>query len=488
MATGSSTTSAVVASEIDQTLLILGAGGDLSARLLLPGLGGLLASGGAEGVSLVGSDVRDWDDERWRARVAESFAAAGASGGRADAVARSTSFLKADATQEIDWRRLLDACNERIVIYFALPPAITQRACQALTGVGLPPGTRLAFEKPFGTDAASAEALNRLVAQIVAEDQVYRVDHFLGLSTVFNIVGLRFANRILEPLLNADHVETVDIVFDETLGLEGRAAYYDRAGEMVDMIQSHLLQVLSVVAMEPPSKIDARDVRDAKAQVLRAVRVWHDDPVGSSYRARYTAGTVDGRRLPSYIDEPGIPADSTTETLAEVVLEVDSWRWAGVPFRLRAGKAVSNPRQEVVVNFRKPRRVPTGFTGCEQPDRLHISIALDAGPLTVDLNVNGPGDPRVIDPVTLATDLGPGELPPYGEVLKNILDADPILSVRDDMVVDCWRIVEPVLQAWRNDQVPLQEYGAGSTGPDGWPLSGTSPTSPSPRSAQAVNA
>ena len=150
-------------------------------------------------------------------------------------------------------------------------------------------------------------------------------------------------------------------------------------------------------------------------------------------------------------------------------MEVDTWRWAGVPFRLRAGKAVSRPRQEVVVNFRKPPRIPAGFTGGEQPDRLHISLALDSGPLSIDLNVNGPGDPRVIDTVTLATDLGPGELPEYGEVLKSIFDADPILSVRGDMAVDCWRIVEPVLNAWRNDQVPLQEYHAGSTGPDGWP-------------------
>jgi glucose-6-phosphate 1-dehydrogenase len=466
-----------MATETNQTLLILGAGGDLSSRLLLPGLGALLAGGGAEGVSLVGSDREDWDDEHWRARVVDSFAAAGVTGESAAAVARSTRYVQADVTDASDWGRLLEACEGRVVIYFALPPAVTERACQALTQVRLPRGTRLAFEKPFGTDAASAEALNELVTRLVPEEQVHRVDHFLGTSTVLGIAGVRFANRIFEPLMNSEHVESVDIVFDETLGLEGRAGFYDAAGALVDMIQSHLLEVMSIVAMEPPSTLSATDVRDAKAAVLRATRVWDDDPAAHSYRARYTEGDVDGRHYPSYIDEDGIPADSTTETLAEVVLAVDTWRWAGVPFRLRSGKAVGNPRQEIVITFKPSPHIPTGFSGGERPDRLHISIALDAGRVSVDLNVNGPGDPRVIDPATLATDVGPGELHEYGEVLKSIFEADPILSVRGDMAVDCWRIVDRVLDAWRDGQAPLQEYPAGSSGPDGWPLSGKAPTS-----------
>jgi glucose-6-phosphate 1-dehydrogenase len=345
----------------------------------------------------------------------------------------------------------------------------------ALTGLQLPAGSRLVFEKPFGTDTASAEALNRLVEQLLPEEQVLRVDHFLGTSTVLSIAGVRFANRMLEPLLNAEHVESIDIVFDETLGLEGRAGYYDKAGELVDMIQSHLLQVMSVVMMEPPSTLNARDVRDAKAEVLRATKLWNDDPAASSYRARYTAGEIDGRRFPAYIDEPGIPPDSTTETLAEVVLEVGTARWAGVPIRLRAGKAIANPRTEVVITFKRPPHIPSGFEGAERPDRLYIGIALDTGRLGIDLNVNGPGDPRVLDSVTFGTDLGPGDLPEYGHVLKSIFDADPILSVRGDMAIDSWRIVDSVLDAWRRDEVPLQEYAAGSMGPADWPLTGESP-------------
>ena len=455
-----------------QTLLILGASGDLTARLLLPGLGGLLAGGGGKGLSLLGSAVDDWDDQRWRSRVADSFASADATGPQVDAVAQRARYLRADVTSEGDLRRLLEACHGQVIIYFALPPSITVRACTALTRVDLPAGTRLVLEKPFGTDAASAAALNALLARLVPEEQVHRVDHFLGMSTVLNIMGVRFANRIVEPVLNAEHVETVDVVFDESLGLEGRAGYYDGAGAMVDMIQSHLLQVLSLIAMQAPSTLEARDFRDAKAQVLRATHVWEDDPAAFSFRARYTAGAVDGRRLPSYVDEEGIEPARKTETLAEVVFAVDTWRWAGVPFRVRSGKALGAPRKEIVVTFKQPPWVPAGLTGPDRPDRFRLGLGSDADKLYLDLNINGPGDPSVIDQVTLQANFGPGQLPEYGEVLKGVLDADPTLSVRGDIAVDCWRIIEPVVNAWHDDEVPLQEYTAGSTGPPGWPLSG----------------
>jgi glucose-6-phosphate 1-dehydrogenase len=302
----------------------------------------------------------------------------------------------------------------------------------------------------------------------VPEDQVHRVDHFLGKATVLNVLGIRFANRLLEPVLNAAHVERVDIVFDEALGLEHRAGYYDGAGALVDMIQSHLLQVLSLLTMEAPSTLDAEDFRDGKAQALRATRLWDDDPVASSRRARYTAGEIDGRSLPSYVDEEGVDPARMTETLAEVVLAVDTWRWAGVPFRLRSGKALGASRKEIVVTFRRPPWVPTGLRGEDEPNRLRLGMTSDTERMELDLNVNGPGDPFTIDPVTLEAELGLGELPAYGEVLEGILDADPTLSVRGDTAVECWRIVEPVLRAWRDDEVALEEYPAGSGGPDQW--------------------
>ncbi|MFI6243190.1 glucose-6-phosphate dehydrogenase [Micromonospora sp. NPDC050795] len=448
---------------VPQTLLLLGASGDLAARLLLPGLGRLVASGAVPDLRLVGSGRDDWDDERWRGRIAGSFATVGAGGPREAEVVRSARYLAADVTAEEDLRRLLAACQGQTVIFFALPPAVTARAAATLARIGLPPGTRLMLEKPFGTDTASARSLNDLLAGLVPEDQVHRIDHFLGKSTVVNILGLRFANRIFEPVLNSAHVACVDIVFDEALGLEGRAGYYDGAGALVDMVQSHLLQVLALMAMDAPPTLDAREVRGRKAQVLRATRVWDGDPVRWSRRARYTAGEVDGRRLPAYADEPGIDPTRGTETLAEVVLAVDTWRWAGVPFRLRSGKALAGRRKEAVITFRQPPRVPTGLTGYEQPDRLRIGFGPDR--LGLDVNINGPGDPLEIDQVHLVADFGPGGLPPYGEVLRGAFDGDPTLSVRGDTAEECWRIVAPVLEVWRAGAVPLQEYPAGSHGP-----------------------
>jgi glucose-6-phosphate 1-dehydrogenase len=380
-------------------------------------------------------------------------------------VVASTRYVQADVGREEDLRRLLETVDGTPIIFFALPPAVTVTACETLARIGLPPGTRLMLEKPFGTDAASAAALNDRLVELVPEEQIHRVDHYLGMSTVLNILGLRFANRALEPVLTAEHVESVDIVFDETLGLEGRAGYYDRAGALIDMIQSHSLQVLSLVAMEAPSTLGARDLRDGKAQLLRATRVWDDDPVGHSRRARYTAGEAGGRPLPAYVDEDGVDPSRGTETLAEVVLAVDTWRWAGVPFRLRAGKALAARRKEIVITFKTPRWVPRGLTGYDSPDRMRIG--LDPDVIGLDLNVSGRGHPLDIDPLTLEAGVGAGNLPPYGAVLKGALDGDPTLSVRGDTAVEGWRIVEPVLAAWREGRVPLEEYRAGSGGPAG---------------------
>nr|WP_221383184.1 glucose-6-phosphate dehydrogenase [Actinoplanes polyasparticus] len=446
----------------DQTLLLLGASGDLAGRLLLPGLGSLLAAEPGPGLLLIGSGQEDWSDDRWQERVVKSF---GTDEGRAGDTARATRYLQADATDEKDLRRLLDACQGQVTIFFALPPVVTAQVCRTLNKIGLPSGTRLAMEKPFGTDAAGAADLNALLAGLVPESQIHRIDHFLGKSTVLNILGLRFANRVFEPLLNADHVESVDIVFDESLGLECRAGYYDGAGALTDMVQSHLLQVLALLTMEAPPTIDARELRDRKAQVLRATRVWGDDPQTYSRRARYSAGVVDGRRLIAYADEDGIDPSRQTETLAEVVLAVDNWRWSGVPFRLRSGKALVNTRKEAVVTFRSPARVPTGLTGYDRANQLRIGLGPDR--LSFDVNVNGPGDPFRIDAATLEAGFGPGHLPPYGEILHGALEGDPTLSVRGDTAEECWRIVEPVLRAWRAGEVPLLEYPAGSTGPTG---------------------
>lgn len=295
-----------------QTLLILGASGDLTARLLLPGLGALLSTHNVDDLQLIGSDLKDWDTEQWKSQVQESFGEVEASGSQVDAVVNATHYQQADVTSEDELQALLETCRGTVTIYFALPPSITGKACQALESIGVPEGTRLMIEKPFGTDADSARALNDLVTQIVPEDHVHRIDHFVAMPTVLNVMGLRFANRMFEPVLNNEHVDSVDVVFDESLTLEGRADFYDNTGALVDMLQSHMLEVLALFAMDPVPSIHAEDVHSGKAQVLRATHIWDDDPVSYSRRARYSAGQIDDRKVPSYVDEEGIDASRET--------------------------------------------------------------------------------------------------------------------------------------------------------------------------------
>jgi len=444
-----------------RTLLILGAGGDLTARLLLPGLGGLVAAGGVTDLRLVGSGIDDWDDARWRDRVSESFAAAEAGGPAVAGLVRETRYAKADVTDAGDLRALLDGCEEPIVIYFALPPAVTEKACRALAEIGVPASTRLVMEKPFGSDVASARSLNELLTGLVSEDHVHRVDHFLGMSTVLTIVGLRFANRIFEPVWNAAHVARVEIVADETLGLEGRAGYYDRAGAARDMLQNHLLQLLALVAMEPPLQLDGGGLARRKADVLRAVTP-PDDVATGSVRARYTAGTVGGRELPSYADEEGVDPGRETETYAEVTVGVDNWRWAGVPFRLRSGKALADKRSEIAVHF-KPVPHLAFADEVPEPDVLRIRLTPDG--ITLELNLNGSGDPFDLEREVFTSSPPENDLPAYGLVLHELLQGDTTLSISDVEAEEGWRILEPVLGAWAAGETPLLEYPAGSAGP-----------------------
>ena len=327
------------------------------------------------------------------------------------------------------------------------------------------------MEKPFGSSTESARTLNAMLAMLVPEDHIHRVDHFLGKSTVLNILGLRFANRLLEHSWNGEHIEKVEIIFDEALTLENRARYYDHAGAGRDMIQSHLLQVMAIMAMEPPATLGEEDVRSSIAAVLRASTIGRDDNDLATYsrRARYTAGTIGERKVPNYLDEEGVDAANDTETLAEVEVYVNNWRWSGVPFILRSGKALGRSRKEAVITFKPVPHLPTGFKGTDRPTRLHIGFGPDT--LGLDLDVNGPGDVFTLDRVHLQAELGSDPLLPYGEVLEGVLNADPLLSVRGDTAEECWRIVEPAFAAWKAGTVPLEEYPAGTNGPAAWTTS-----------------
>lgn len=452
-----------MASSRIETLVILGAGGDLTSRLLLPGLASLLASTRGRDIRLIGVDRDPVTDAAWKRRVAQAFA--GSDSRRVEKVLGSSVYLQADVTDADALGRVLGQVTGRIALFFALPPAVTVLACRALATMELPDGIVLALEKPFGTDLVSARALNRLLQKLVPEEQVFRVDHFLGKSTVINLLGLRFANRIFEPLLSAQNVAHVEIRIEEELALEGRASYYDKAGALVDMIQSHLLLILALATMEPPATVRSEDLRGSMAQLLRATRAWKKDGT-ESRRARYTAGTIGRRKLRAYTTEPGVDKARDTETLAEMTVAIDNWRWAGVPFLLRSGKAIGEPRQEVVFTFRDVPHLPSGFEGPSRPAQMRIGIR--PATMSLDLVTNGRQDPFDLEWDTLSAEFGPSELSAYGEVLAELLEGDPTLSVRGDIAEECWRIVAPVLAAWRAGRVPLDSYPAGTRGPRSW--------------------
>ena len=448
------------------TLVILGASGDLTQRLLLPGLGTLLKAEPELDLTLIGASNVEWSPEKWAEVVAESLSGGGCPDAGLQRQLGATHYVQLDVTDAAELGEFLAELSGQIVLYFALPPAVTMKACEALAHVDLPADLRLAIEKPFGTDLASAQHFNHLLGKLVREDQIFRVDHFLGKATVLNLLGLRFANRVLEPVWNAANIERVELISDEVLALEGRAGYYDHAGALKDMIQSHLLLVMAMFAMEEPARLDALELRDLMVHTLRSTHLWEVDPVASSRRARYTAGTIQGREIPSYVDEPGVEPDRQTETLAEVTVEIRNSRWAGVPFRLRSGKALGDGVRGMTVVFRPVAHQPEGFTNQAARDVLSIGMSPETLALTQATNAErGRWD---LEQTTLAAELGNSPIRPYGQILDGIIHGDPMLAVRGDVAEECWRILTPVVEAWADGRVPLDEYHAGSSGPRSW--------------------
>ncbi|MDF2492754.1 MAG: glucose-6-phosphate dehydrogenase, partial [Microbacterium sp.] len=366
----------------DTTLVIFGATGDLTSRLVLPALAQLLDHEPHRKVRVIGAGRGELSDSAWRSRVRKAFGDERSDA--ANAVLKSSVYRQADPTDESDLKSLLSEIEGRAVLYFAVPPQVAQQACEQLEPGDLPEGTVLALEKPFGSDQESARRLNAALRRLVPENRIFRVDHFLGRSTTLNLLGVRFANRIFEPVWSAEHIESVVIRFDESLGLEDRAAYYDDAGALVDMIQSHLLQVMAIVAMQPPASLHEADLRDATTAALRAT----------------------------------------------VTFEVRTSRWAGVPFTLRSGKAIGRPMAEIVLTFRPVRHLPAGFTGAAPGSELRFSLGPDA--ISLGLNVNGGEDPFALERRTVEAPLGEGALRAYAEVLSSILDGDAALAVRGD--------------------------------------------------------
>jgi glucose-6-phosphate 1-dehydrogenase len=453
-----------------ERLILFGATGDLAGRYLLPALAALQAAGRLPGgFEICCASTENLDDEAYRriARERLDDHAADVPARSREALVTSLRYQAVDVTDPERVASVVAADRGPVAAYLALPPALFPATVTALGAAGLTAGSRVILEKPFGENLASAIALNRLLADALGrtgEEAVFRVDHVLGMATTQNLLAMRLTNPFLEAVWSGDYVEEVEILWEETLALEGRAGYYDGAGALKDVLQNHMLQLLCLVAMEPSSDLDS--LRDLRLAALRAIRPLNpDDAAARTRRARYTAGRLaTGTDVPDYTAEEGVEPERETETFAEVVLDLETERWAGTRFVLRAGKALAQQRKGVVLKFRCSPGAETSDV-----DRKSLWIGID-GPEDIVLRLAGGTDfpPR---PLTLALtgELPESGLPAYGRVLLDALEGGSALAVSAAEAEEAWRVVAPVLQAWADGAVPLQEYQAGTSGPPGPP-------------------
>jgi glucose-6-phosphate 1-dehydrogenase len=471
------------------SLVIFGASGDLTHRKLIPALWSLYAARTLpEPFVIIGTGRTEMSDEAFRDRMRDGvrqFARLKIPNDNVWArFAASLFYVAGDPNQPELYARLRSALEDverrhggvaNRLYYLSTPPSLYDDITEQLGKAGLAEEqrggwTRIVIEKPFGHDLPSAQALNQLVTSVFKEEQVYRIDHYLGKETVQNVLALRFANGILEPLWNRNLVAEVQLTVAETVGVEGRGGYYEESGALRDMIQNHLLQVLCLVAMEPPVTFDAKAVRDEKGKVMQALRPIDPDQVDRvALRAQYGPGFVDGRQVPGYLQEKGVKPDSTTETYAALRLQVDNWRWAGVPFYLQTGKRMPRRVSEIVIRFhRTPHMIFRRGTASVNPNLLVIRIQPDEG-IALIVDAKEPGPDLKISPVTLNfkyQEVFGGEPPEaYERLLLDAIHGDPTLYARGDWIEQAWSLIQPVLDHWARTPGPLPTYDAGSWGP-----------------------
>jgi glucose-6-phosphate 1-dehydrogenase len=357
------------------------------------------------------------------------------------------------------------------VFYLSTPPDLFTGIVENLANAGLVhKNCRLVLEKPLGRDLASARAINVHVQRYFEERQIFRIDHYLGKETVQNLLALRFGNVLFEPLWRREWVSDVQITIAEDIGVGSRAGYYDRTGALRDMLQNHLLQLLCIVAMEPPISLSPDAVRDEKLKIIKALKPFGPNEIANNVvRGAYRAGMVNGAMTEGYADEDGVPAGSTTETYVALKAEINSWRWAGVPFFLRTGKRMPERVAEIVVRFRElPHSIFPGVTGAVHPNTLHISLQPEEG-LRLRLMAKTPGEGMHLRATELELDFHEAFKAPrmeaYERLLLDVMRDRPTLFTRGDELEAAWEWVEPILAAWESDSTPPRPYTAGTWGP-----------------------
>ena len=484
------------------TIVILGVNGDLAKRKLLPAIYQLAKDNLLpDGCDVLGIAREDMSDDEFRARMHEAIRASEeisdfdervweglaarmyySSGDLADTEAYVRLASRLD---EIEAERAPEYRNR--LFYLAVPPSVFTPIVHALSNSGLAPRMkdasqrpwhRVVIEKPFGHSLATARELNRLVLELFSECQLYRIDHYLGKETVQSILVFRFANAIFEPIWNRQSISHVQITVAETVGVERRGKYYEESGVLRDMFQNHLLQLLTLTAMEPPANMAADAVRDEKVKVLQSVRWLRDREIDKgAVRAQYAAGSIDNHAVPSYREEPNVSSSSTTPTFAAVRFLIDNWRWTGVPFFLRSGKRMQRRVSEIAVQFRAPPVLMFRHETREQiaPNVLAMRIQPNEG-ASLSFQVKAPGaayqlshgvevTPVAMD-FTYASAFGDHNPPAYETLLLDIMLGDATLFTRSDEVEAAWRVVEPLIEHWeRHPPGTMPSYKAGSWGP-----------------------
>ncbi|MDN6595804.1 MAG: glucose-6-phosphate dehydrogenase, partial [Lacticaseibacillus paracasei] len=459
-------------------LVIFGAKGDLARRKLLPSLYQLEKAGHIHpDTRIIGVGRADWDKDAYTKVVREAL----------------DTFLKEKVDEEL-WTTLsarLDFCNldvndtqhfknlakmldqkKRVTInYFAMPPSTFGAICQGLGASGLNKDpSRIVMEKPLGTDLESSRAINNQVAEFFDESQVYRIDHYLGKETVLNLLALRFANSLFANNWDNSMIDSVQITVAEEVGIEGRWGYFDKAGQMRDMIQNHLLQILTMIAMSPPADLSTDRIRDEKVKVLRSLRrINHSNVRDTTVRGQYTAGFVQGKKVPGYLEEEGANKTSNTETFVSIRVDIDNWRWAGVPFYLRTGKRLPSKCSEVVIYFKNPPLNLFSDSYQELPqNKLTIRLQPDEG-VQIDILNKVPGLEHKHRLQTTKLDLSFSDTfhqehlaDAYERLLLETMRGIQALFVRRDEVEEAWKWVDSIMEAWAADNESPKPYQAGT--------------------------
>jgi glucose-6-phosphate 1-dehydrogenase len=469
-------------------LVIFGATGDLARRKLLPAVYNLAHDGALpERFELIGSSRSEMSDLEFRTMMAEAVRAFSRRRPDRDVLEKLLEDVRY-VPGAFDDPAVFDAIGETLddldaaeetplnrCFYLSTAPRFFAPIVERLGEHGMArregAEVRVVIEKPFGTTLAEARELNRRVLSVFDERQVFRIDHYLGKETVQNLMALRFANGLFEPVWNRNYIDQVQITAAEDIGIGSRAGYYDSAGALRDLVQNHMLQLLCHVAMEPPVHFEADEVRNEKAKVLHGIPAPAPDDVADiAVRAQYGPGAVGGEPVPGYLEEEGVAPDSTTETFAAVRLEVDNWRWAGVPFYLRTGKRLARKVTEIAVTLR-----PVPHLGFEQdgslgvrPNQLILTIQPDEG-VSVSLVAKIPGTRMRLRPVLMQFLYGTSFLSEspeaYERLILDVMRGDATLFTRNDEVEAQWRVCDPILRAWATTPGPLPQYEAGSHGP-----------------------